>query len=143
MRSLTRIASAGVRLDNIDLIGCVGATAAAKLPYTWQVGKSFSDNSASAAAAGGRTTSKITGSVYAVHQQHLFLPLTIEIGFGVQMKHDKDEEYVSRLVGGVLVRVNSSGTYGMLLDSSRFIMAGSAEMIILSKGQAPILRTSR
>ncbi|AYU76382.1 hypothetical protein LdCL_080013000 [Leishmania donovani] len=136
------IASACVRLDNIDLIGCVGDTAAAKPPYARYVGKFFG-NSASAAAAGGSITSMIPGVVYAVHLQHLFLPLIIEIGFGVHIEHDKSEEYLSGLVGGVFVRVNGNGAYRtLLLDSSGFNVAGPAETIIPPEGRPKILSTA-
>ncbi|TPP54951.1 hypothetical protein CGC20_23095 [Leishmania donovani] len=137
------IASACVRLENIDLIGCVGDTAAAKPPYARYVGKFFG-NSASAAAAGGSITSMIPGVVYAVHLQHLFLPLIIEIGFGVHIEHNKSEEYLSGLVGGVFVRVNGNGTYRtLLLDSSGFNVAGPAETIIPPEGRPKILSTAK
>lgn len=131
-----------MRLDDVDLISCVGATAAAKPPYERHAGESFFDNRASAAvaaSAGGSIASKVPGAAYAVHLQHLFLLLIIEIVSGVPIEHGKDEEYVSGLVGGVLAPVNGNGTCGVLLDKSGVEVTGPIEMMVQPEGREKLV----
>ncbi|KAK7197473.1 tuzin [Novymonas esmeraldas] len=99
----------------------------------------FFENSASAAVApiaSGIVKAKIAGTVYAVHLQHLFLSPLIEVGSRVYIEHGKDDEFAGVVVGGVVVRVNGNGTYGVLLDNNSFDMAVPAEMVALSEGRA-------
>ncbi|CBZ30391.1 putative tuzin [Leishmania mexicana MHOM/GT/2001/U1103] len=97
-----------------------------------------STSAALAPIAEGSIKSKIAGTVYAVHLQHLFLSPIIEVGSRVYIEHGKDEEYVGAVVGGVVVRVNGNGTYGVLLDNNSFDMAVPTEMVLFSEGRGKL-----
>ncbi|CAC9539686.1 tuzin [Leishmania donovani] len=101
----------------------------------------FFAKSASAALAPiakGSIKSKIAGTVYAVHLQHLFLSPIIEVGSRVYLERDKGEEYAGTVVGGTVVRVNGNGTYGVLLDNNSFDMAVPADMVVFSEGRGKL-----
>lgn len=85
---------------------------------------------------------KIAGSVYAVHLSHLYLSPLIEVGSRVYIQYGKDEEYVGVVMGGVVVRINASGTYCVLLDNNSIDIAVPAEMIALSEGRAKFVNNS-
>nr|CAJ2471898.1 unnamed protein product [Leishmania braziliensis] len=104
--------------------------------------RAFFEKSGSATAApiaGGVVKARIAGSTYAVHLQHLFLSPIVEVGSRVYVEHGRDEECVGAVVGGVVVRVNGNGTYGVLLDNNRLDTAVPAEMVVLSEARAKLV----
>lgn len=121
----------------------------ASSPSTLQLGMAvgaFFENGANASVAPiarGVIKAKISGTVYAVHLQHLFLSPLIEIGSRVHIEYGKDEEYVGVVMGGVVVRVNGNGTYAVLLDNNSLDLAVPAQMIVLSKGRAEFVNNTQ
>ena len=124
-------------------------TTMASSPSTLQLGMAvgaFFENGANASVAPiarGVIKAKISGTVYAVHLQHLFLSPLIEIGSRVHIEYGKDEEYVGVVMGGVVVRVNGNGTYAVLLDNNSLDLAVPAQMIVLSKGRAEFVNNTQ
>ncbi|GET92348.1 tuzin, putative [Leishmania tarentolae] len=102
----------------------------------------FFAKSASAAVAPvaeGKIMSKIAGTVYAVHLQHFFLSPVVEVGSRVYIVQGEYEECSGTVVGGVVVRVNGNGTYGVLLDNNSLDTTIASEKIVLSEGRGKLV----
>ncbi|CAJ1022755.1 hypothetical protein, conserved, partial [Leishmania lindenbergi] len=123
---------------------CADAAAPLQLstPTRGMAVRAFFEKSGSITAApiaGGVVKARIAGSTYAVPLQHLFLSPIVEVGSRVYVEHGWDEECVGAVVGGVVVRVNGNGTYGVLLDNNRLDTAVPAEMVVLSEARAKLV----
>ncbi|KAG5493258.1 hypothetical protein GH5_01999 [Leishmania sp. Ghana 2012 LV757] len=92
-----------------------------------------------AAVAGGVIEARVSGAVYAVHLRRLSLSPLVEVGSRVYVERGRDEDGVGVVMGGVAVRVNGNGTYGVLLDDDGFDGAVPAEMVVLSEGRARLV----
>ncbi|KAG5468323.1 hypothetical protein LSCM1_02303 [Leishmania martiniquensis] len=89
--------------------------------------------------AGGAVKAPIGGAVYAVHLRCLSLSPLLEVGSRVYVERGRDEGCVGVVMGGVVVRVNGNGTYGVLLDDDVLDVAVPAEVVVVSEGRAKLV----
>lgn len=62
----------------------------------------------------------------------MHLSPVIELGSRVYVEYGKDENTPGTVLGGLVVRVNSNGTFVILLDNNSLDLAVPSEMIKLA-----------
>ncbi|KAG5491706.1 hypothetical protein JIQ42_01612 [Leishmania sp. Namibia] len=136
----SRLPASAVTAPRTSVIGV--APAVHSFPARGVAVNGFFERSAGAAVvavAGGVVKARVSGTVYAVHLRRLSLSPLVEVGSRVYLERGSDEDGVGVVMGGVAVRVNGNGTYGVLLDDDGFDAAVPAERVVLSEGRAELV----
>lgn len=86
--------------------------------------------------ASGKFIKKISESQYVVNMDDVYLSPIAEVSSRVYIKVGQTENYLGRIIGGIVAKINSNGTIGILLDNDTFEAQVSPGDVYLMKGRS-------
>lgn len=86
--------------------------------------------------ASGSFVKKLSEEQYVVDMHGVYLSPIAEVSSRVYIKVGQTENFVGRIIGGIVAKVNSNGTLGILLDNDTFEAQVSPEDVYLMKGRS-------
>lgn len=86
--------------------------------------------------ASGKFVKKLSEEKYVVDMHGVYLSPIAEVSSRVYIKVGKTEDFVGRIIGGIVSKVNSNGSLGILLDNDTFEAQVPPEDVYLMKGRS-------